>query len=209
MPEELRQAVLGAGNIQSPASPLGASQGPELAALFQSTYQLPQATGAVSAGANIAAEQVAAAKRAAAEAKARADDLSDPKKYRRVRKADGGFDFFAPDGSQVDIATLTQRTGTRPLDWIDDSDNPIDKNYIANWKNLNDYMNAVTNQEATKIAVIKAKAKKNGRDLSKYEDEGGVDRLVRDFRQAYRRYYDPSSWGVKPSTRTFIPSSEL
>jgi hypothetical protein len=44
MDESLRQATLGAGNIQAPASPLGSF--PELASLYQSSFQLPVAAGA-------------------------------------------------------------------------------------------------------------------------------------------------------------------
>ena len=217
MSPELQQAVLGAQNIQSPASTLGASQAPELAALYQSSFQLPQSSGAVSAGANIAADQVAAAKRAAAEAKQREQDLADPSKYRAVQKEDGGYDFFAPDGSQVDIATLTQRTQTKATDWIKDSQNPIDIQYLEDQKNVNGFINAILTKDQDKINKYRNQAAAEyGEDvLAPYvSGRGGVDKLLKQFQKNYQRYYvprsvNPQSWGTAPGLPTVPIGSSL
>lgn len=210
MDDALRQAVMGAQNIQSPESNLGASQAPELAQLFQSTFQLPQSNQATGALAEQASEQVAYAKAQAAAAKAAAkkkqDDMADPKAYRKVRKEDGGFDFVAPDGSLVDIATLTQRTGTRAMDWIDDSENPIDIQYLEDYQNLQDYAKSILGKNKAKVDSYRAAAP----ELRQYDGVGGVNKLIETFKKNYERYYVPRSqdqnaWGRSPG-RTVVPT---
>lgn len=201
MDPALLAATQGAQNIQSPVSSLGASQGPELAALYQSSFQLPQATQAVGAQGNIAQQQVEESKRQAAAAQAAAKqkqaDLSDPNKYRTKPSKDGGYDFFDPDGNQIDIATLTQRTGTKAADWLKDSQDPTDIQYLEDSKNLNDFMNAVVSKDNNKIKTFT-----NNNDpknpLTQYTNgKGGIHKLLEQFHQAYKRYYT-SDWGALP-----------
>jgi len=153
-----------------------------------------------------ASQQVAAAKAAAAAAKKKQADLADPKSYRRVKKEDGGFDFFDPDGNQIDIASIVQRTGTKPRDWIEDSENPIDIQYMEDYDNLQDYAKALLTKNTKKIEQYRASAP----ELSQYDDRGGVNRLIETFRKNYQRYYVPRSenanaWGASPD-RTVVPT---
>ncbi len=209
--EALKAATLGANAISAPTSTLGASNAPEIASLYQSSFQLPQSAGAAGAAAgiagDIAAQQRAAAARAAAMAKQKTDDLSDPKKYRAVKKQDGGYDFFDPDGKQVDIATLTSRTQTKPADWVGDSDNPIDIQYLEESKNLNKYIRAkLSGNQKAYSAFEEANP-----ELKKYQGKGGVDKLVNTFKQSYERYYvprsvNPNAWGTRPSDNPMFPT---
>lgn len=215
--EALKAATLGAQAIQTPGSTLGASNAPEIAAMYQSSFQLPQSQAATVGAAGVAGDimeqrraAAAAAARAAAEAKAKEEDLADPKKYRRVKKSDGGYDFFAPDGSQVDIATLTQRTQTKARDWVDDSENPIDIQYLEESKNLNDYIKA----KLTKNEKVYQAYEEANPELKQYQDKGGVDRLINQFKQRYERYYvprsvNPNAWGTRPSDNPLIPSRNV
>lgn len=209
--DALKQATQGAAAISAPASPLGASSAPELAALYQSTFQLPQSqAGAGSAGqlaGQIDAEQKAAAAKAAAEAKQRQQDLQDPSKYRAVQKPDGGYDWYAPDGKQVDIATLTQQTGTSPTDWIagkyGKSQNPVDIQYAQDSKNLEDFVNAVLGGDTKKVQQYTDKEPQ----LANYSDKGGISKLINEFQQNYQRYYvpraqDANAWGASPGNLT-------
>lgn len=203
--EALKQAVLGAGNIQSPASSLGASQGPELAALYQSTFQLPQSSGATSAIGQQTQDIVSAQKAAAAAARAAAKkkewDPTEPRNYKRVKKSDGGYDFFDKDGKPVDIATLTQRTGTKPSEWIDDSENPIDIQYREDYNNLQDYASAVLSGNRKKVDAYR----KSEPGLSRYDGRSGIDNLMREFQSSYKRYYVPSAYGYAPG-KTVVPA---
>lgn len=213
MSPELLAATQGANQIQAPVSNLGASQGAELANMYQSSFQLPQSQGAVGAQANIAAEQVAAAKKAAAEAEQRQQDLANPDKYRKVPSKDGGYDFFAPDGSQIDIATLTQKTGTKADYWLKDSQDPTDIQYLEDSKNLQNFVNAALTKDKNTYQGYIDSAKANGIDLNPYiKNKGGVHNLIQKFQQTYQRYYvpqskDPQAWGRVPGNPV-VPASQ-
>ena len=204
MDDQLRQAVLGATNIQSPSSPLGSF--PELAKLYQSTFQLPQSTAGAGALGNIAKQQVEEQKAAAQARKQQLANKLDPSKYEVRAKDDGGYDFFDPEGNQIDIATYAQFTGKRPVDVLKDSQNPIDVQYVEDYKNLQDFMQAVVNQ---RTEVVKAFTDKEDA-LKKYSTPGGLDKLISDFKKYYQRYYvprtaQPEAWGIRPQPRQFVP----
>lgn len=207
----LKDATLGAANISAPVSTLGASNAPELASLYQSTFQLPQSNGAVAAGAQISGDIVAEQKAAAAAARAaaakREANMSDINKYKIVRKDDGGYDFFDADGNQVDIATLTKRTGVKASDIVKDSENPVDIQYVNDYNNLQDYISAKLSNDKKKTAAYEASKP----ELAKYQGKGGAHQLINDFQNYYQRYYvprdvNPSAWGTSPGDTPFVPT---
>lgn len=207
MDPALREAVLAAQNIQAPASPLGAPNAPELAKLYAASFQLPQATVASKAQAQNAQEKVKQDEYAAKIAAQKEADKADFKAYRVVKKSDGGYDFFDPDGQQVDIATLTQRTGVNPVDILKDSENPIDIQYVQDYNNLQDFVRAVLSGDRKKVESYTA-AKP---ELNQYKDKDGINRLIQDFRQAYQRYYiprsiNPQAWGAKVPGSAVVPT---
>lgn len=211
--EALKAATIGAQQIQAPDSPLGASNYAAIAGHNQAAFQLPQSSGATNASANIAQQQVEAQKAAAAAAKAaandaqqKAQDLQDINKYRIVQKDDGGYDFFDPTGAQVDIATLSQRTGTKPVQVLKNSENPIDQQYVQDYGNLQNYVQAVVSGDRKTVDSYQA-AEPN---LKQYNDKGGVQKLIDQFKQTYQRYYTPRSvnaqaWGY-PNGNTVVPT---
>lgn len=74
-------------------------------------------------------------------------DALDPSKYRRERKADGGFAFFDPSGKEIDINTFAQRTGIRRVDAIKDSENPLDLQFMSDYNNMETIMKRAFNGE--------------------------------------------------------------
>lgn len=204
----LKDATLGASAISAPVSPLGASNAPELGKLYQSTFQLPQSEGATSAHAQLASQVVAEQKAAAAAAKQKQKDLSNINSYKLVKKKDGGYDFFDPDGNQVDIATLTQRTGVKPADVVKDSENPIDIQYVNDYNNLQDYISAKLSGDSKKAKAYEASKP----ELAQYQGKGGAHQLISDFQNYYQRYYtprdvNPNAWGVTPGDNPFVPTA--
>ena len=206
----LKAATLGAQQIQSPTSTLGASNAPELAAMYQSSFQLPQSNSATKAqsfqtGVTVDNQQQAA-KMKIEELKQQAQDLADqndPSKYEVKKKADGGYDFFDPKGNQIDIATYTQKTGLKAADVLKDSENPIDIQYREDYKNLEDLLNAVVNKDTAK--------------LDSYEQaQPGVTKkkpqeIIEQFKKYYQRYYtprtaDPNAWGITPKAGVMVPN---
>lgn len=134
----------------------------------------------------------------------KAQDKTDPSKYRRVRKDDGGFDFFDPDGNQIDIATYASVTGDRPVDIVKDSENPIDTQYLEDWSNLQDYISAIRDGDQEVVDAMR----KDQPALAQYDSEGGIDSLLQEFKNYYKRYYvsrkqDPNAWGTRPGNSLF------
>lgn len=193
------------------ASPIGYY--PEIAQAYEASFgrqgrQTQIAGDEYNTG--VRAEAEAAQRKADLEARAqKLQDMTDPGKYQKVKKEDGGFDFIDPEGNQVDIATLSQRTGTKALDWIKDSENPIDIQYLNDYSNLQDFMSAVLSKDKKKIDSFTSTDK----NLQRYtKGRGGVDQLLRDFKKSYQRYYTPRSvnaqaWGKAPS-RVVVPTAQ-
>lgn len=210
--EALKAATLGAQQIQAPSSnPLGASMAPEISRLNQVNFQLPQSRQASRAMIDrnqvILTNQKQAAEQHLQDLKQQAQDIADqadPKSYSKVKKADGGFDFFDSKGNQIDIATLAQKTQTKPTDWIDDSENPIDIQYREQKKNLDKYI-------AAKIGGNKKVAdayETSDPALKQYQGVGGAHQLAMDFAKAFQRYYvprtqDPQAWGANNGNNFF------
>lgn len=207
MDPALKQAVLGAQDIQTPSSPLGSF--PELQALYRSSFQLPQSNAAVGAGAEIAQEQVAAAKRAAAEAKAREEDMKDISKYRFQKNKQGGLEAYAPDGSYVDMATLSERTGA-PVPAIlakYGSEDPIDLQFIEDYNNLEKFGSALLSGDSDTVSQYlnnpNPAVKKR---LSQYNGRDGYTKLVQDFRKYYQKYYTPGASSSFVEKYPYVPA---
>lgn len=219
----LRDATLGAQQIQAPGgNPLGASNAPELAKLFTSSFQLPQSEAATKAqafntGTTVANQQQAEAEARQAEAarlKAEAQkiqDESDPSKYTLKKKEDGGFDFFDPHGNQVDIATYAKKTGVKPADVLKDSENPIDIQFVHDYNNLNDLLSAVVNKDTDKLDSYRQQFEAQGLpDITKQKPHD----IIEQFHKYYQRMYvprqqDPQAWGVTPNSNIFIPNQKV
>lgn len=208
MNPDLRAATLAASNIGVPASSLGASNAPEIAKLYEAGFQLPQAKLAAGAQAqnaqNVVTEQENAAKLAAQKEK----DKANIGAYKIVKKGDGGYDFFDPAGQQVDIATVSQRTGAKPAEILKDSENPTDIQYVQDYSNLQDFIRAVLSGDKKKRdSYIAAQP-----ELKSYSDKGGVSRLITDFQKSYQRFYvprstDPNAWGYSVPKSPVVPTN--
>lgn len=192
-----------------PSNPLGASNAPEIAKLYAASYGLQDAKGLASAKVSQAQDEKDAADAAAKLAAQKEADMSNFKAYKIVKKGDGGYDFYDPNGQQVDIATLAQRTGVKPSDVLADSENPIDVQYVNDYKNLQGFIQAVLSGDTkTKDAYVKAKP-----ELKKFNNKNGINDLIMQFRRSYQRYYtprsvDPNAWGARVPGSPVIPTSQ-
>lgn len=117
---------------------------------FGTSMRAPLVEGGAGVGA-IANEAADAEKRAAEAARQaklqQLQDMIDPSKYQRKRKADGGFAFFDPSGKEIDINTFAQRTGIRRVDAIKDSENPLDLQFMSDYDNMESIMKRSFNGE--------------------------------------------------------------
>ena len=200
---QLRDAVLGASNVQAPTdNPLGASTSGLLANKDRGSYQLAAASPASGALAASTNETVQAQKAAAAAEAKRKAAMADPNNYQRIKKADGGFAFVAPDGTEISAYDYANIIGSTPDKVLADSENPIDVGYQQDFKNLQDYMNAKVNYNNDKKAKatadqIEADVKESqGIDLRSMELADVVKRL----KEAYPTVYGGNKAGVKAGT---------
>lgn len=193
MDESLRQATLGATNIQTPGSPLGSF--PELSQLYQSSFQLPQSSGAVNVLANQAQDVVSQQKAAASKSN-----------YKKVKTERGGFKFYDPDGNEISANDYASIMGKKASEVLSDSEDPIDIGYLSDYKNLQDYMDAKFNSKGNSKAASKAKQietmiKKNyGVDVGRMNPASLIDQ----FKSAYPTVYGRTGKGV-PLGQTVIP----
>lgn len=185
-----QNAIQGASQVQAPTTD------PALASLFGSTFQLAQSNrGAqgIGAAAGVQAQTDERAQQAAAQQKAqelkdqaqKLKDLQDPNKFQKVRKEDGGFDFYDPLGNKIGIQQFSQVTGKGPKDILKDSENNLDLQYLQDYKTVNDVVNAYANGD--KQFLIKL-AKDSG-DPEFFNDKKGID-IINMFRQSYPHVYN-------------------
>lgn len=198
--------------IQAPASPLG--NFPELAAMYQSSFQLPlsQAQAGYQAGQDqvTVENQKKAAAAAEAAAKKRESAFADPSKWQRVQRADGGYGFYDPDGKEVSAIQYAQVVKKRPSDVLSDSQNPIDIQYIQDSKNLAAYYKAKANSNDPKQKAIAQQIEKQVKDTYK------IDLAKTNHQEILNAFYSnyPTIYGANENNApgfsgrdTFIPGS--
>jgi hypothetical protein len=209
MDDQLRQAVLGAGNIQAPAAPNQAFATPELQQAAQIDFQLPQSSIGADAIAKQAQMDVNAAEQAAAAEKQRKAAMLDPSKYLQIPKEDGGYAFLDPEGKEISAHDYARVKGVAVDKVLADSENPIDAGFLEDYNNLQNYANAKLNSaydpEAKAAAQeIERQVKEQfGEDLSTMD----IKQLVERFQRAYPTVYGLKKPGVTVG-RTFIPGAQ-
>lgn len=139
--------------------------GPSSAFGLESYFNNPiQRQGQIQAGNNLSraarlkADNEEKQRKAAAEQqRAKAEFFSDPRNYQKLRKDDGGFAFFDPEGKEIDIDTYAKKTGMRRVDILKDSENPIDQQYISDWSKMNELSQAMYSGDRATISAVEQK----------------------------------------------------
>lgn len=131
------------------ASPLGSF--PEISQMYATSFSSPLSDAKFSSQAQADQVSVENAKKAQAEADARAKAFSDAKNYTVVKRPDGGYGFYAPDGKEVTAAQYAQVAGTTPDKVLADSENPIDQQYINDYQNFKAYGQAAATGDAATL----------------------------------------------------------
>lgn len=160
---------------------------PEFANYFKAAFMDPVVKQGLGAGGSIAGQKAKEADEADEMARrAKAQEISnklDPSKFTKVRKADGGFDFFDPEGKPISINDYAQVTGQRRVDVLKDSENPIDQEYINDWNNANELAQAFYNgDELTKQAYMQANP-----DLKNVSPQDFMSELIKKYPHLYGR----------------------
>jgi hypothetical protein len=131
---------------------------------------------------------------------------SDPSKFQRVKKKDGGFAFYNGAGEEISAYDYAVALDKNPTDVLQDSENPIDLGYQQDFKNLNDYIEAKLN---AKYSADDDKFAKQIEDQVR-EQQGvdlgsmNIDEVLQRFKEAYPTVYGLKKPGVQAGT-TLLP----
>ncbi len=207
----LKAAVLGAqGNTAPGTSPLGSF--PELNQIYGLGNQADQAKFAGAApqyntGVTVANDQANAAA-AASVAQQKLTALADATKYQQVQKPDGGYAFYDPLGNQISASDYAGITNKSLADVLKNSQNPIDKAFTQDYKQLENYINDKQNsksdpQAAANAAAVEAEVKKAyGINLAKESPQ----QVIQSFQQAYPTVFGGNKAGPQ-GTNTLLPDA--
>lgn len=209
MDNSLVQATLGASKIATPTSTLGAA--PEIAAAYQSNFQLPQSNFGAGAQAGQAQQIVTAQKAAAAAAEKAARDKADPSKYQQIAKQDGGYAFLDPDGKEISASDYAHITNKSLADVLKNSQNPIDQGFINDYKNLQHYGELKQNSKNDPQAASEAKAiedqikKAYGVDIHKMP----IQDVIGAFKKQYPTVFGGVGAGQVNPSQSFVGSGSF
>ena len=180
--KKVAQAFAAAANIKGPTSYIPEVTSYSQAGSIEGAIKQGLSGGGALAGQR--AQEADAADKAAREAQMRSlSDKLDPSKYRRERKADGGFAFFDPSGKEIGIDRYAQVTGLRLADILKDSENPIDQEFVNDWTNMNDLAQAMYNGDTD---TINAFIDQNP-DLKGVKPENLMVELIKKYPHLYGR----------------------
>ena len=205
-PQELRDAVYGGANAAAPelaGGPSNVQFGNTGDAVVNAAYErqcsAPIAASRASALVNESEIRLKEAEAAAAAEEKRKADMEDPKKYQMKPRPDGGYGFYDPAGNEISAHDFARVQGTSVAKVLADSENPIDKGFLNDYKNLQDYMTAWQNNDTEKIKTIREKQPA----LKKITDPR---QLLERFMQAYPTVYGRKGKGQNYGS-SFIPAS--
>lgn len=205
-PQELRDAVYGGANAAAPQLAGGPSNvqagntGDAVTnAAFAHQYSAPIAHAASNAAVNQSEINVEEAKKAAAAEEQRKADMEDPKKYQMKPRKDGGYGFYDPAGNEISAHDFARVQGISVAKLLADSENPVDKGFLNDYKNLQDYMTAWQNNDTKRIQKIQDQQP----ELKKIKDPR---QLLERFMQAYPTVYGRKGKG-QDYRSSFIPSA--
>lgn len=209
--DQLKSAVLGAQQQGSGDSPLG--NFPELSKLYSSSFQLPVSNAAASAAGNVTSDIVAQQKaQAAAAAQAASSGGGGSRSggggFKIVARPDGGFGFYDANGNEVSANDYSQATGKDLSAVLKNSRNPVDRAFLQDYKQLNDYIknkqNAANDPKARSAAQAVETQVRKLYNIPLHQQN--PNEIINAFVQAYPTVFGGSAAG-KQGTNTLLPSA--
>jgi hypothetical protein len=184
---------------------------PALASLFGSSFQLAQSNrGAqgLGAAAGMQAQYDAQAQEQARQQKVQdikdkiqaIKDQNDPNKYQKMKKEDGGFDFYDPSGNKIPVQQYAQAQGKPVADVLKDSENNLDIQFQQDYGTLQSVVNAYANGDKKALAKIEGldlnvKGQtidpKTKKPVKSFFDGKKASDIMSLFRQGYPNIYTP------------------
>jgi len=125
--------------------------------------------------------------------------MSDPKNYQKQIAADGGYNFYKPDGTPITVLEYSQAVGKQVPDVLKGSQSSQDSQFAADYKNLKLYGAAMTGDKTSLDAFTSSKEGKafiaNPNNANKTYSE-----IVAAFKNHYGGYLQPDQANSMKST---------
>ena len=115
--------------------------------------------------------------------------MSDPKNYQKQISADGGYNFFKPDGTPITVLEYSQATGKQVPDALSGSQSAQDAQFASDYKKLKEYGSAMAGDQKAVDAFKKANS-----DWLSTPGNGNktYSEIVGDFKNYYGSYLQPT-----------------
>jgi len=160
------------------------------------------ATKQATAARALAYSQEADARKIQAVKDSMASALTDPKNYQKQVSADGGYNFFKPDGTPISVLEYSQAVGKQVPDVLKGSQSSQDAQFTSDYKNLKLYGAAMTGDKTSLDAFTASKEGKafiaNPNNANKTYSE-----IVAAFKNHYGGYLQPDQANsMKPTNNT-------
>lgn len=134
-----------------------------------------------------------------------AKDATDPTKYRKIDKDDGGYDFYDPTGKQIDIKQFAAGTGQHITDVLKKSQNPADQEFVKNYTNVQDLVDVMqrgNKKDLDKLFKKDPSIKSDYELLKKNLGRDPDDRdVVKAFRSGYGKFFDTQNQVQLPQSQ--------
>jgi hypothetical protein len=127
------------------------------------------------------------------------EDKNDPSKFQVKPKDDGGYAFYDPDGNEIPAYQYAHLTGQKLSNVLSPSQNPIDQQFIQDYSNLEEYVNAWYSKD-------KAKLEQYWKDNPKLKGMN-PKQTMQLFTQAYPTVYGGNKRGQAQGS-TLIPAGQ-
>lgn len=168
------------------------------------------AAAAAGADANIIAENEKRAEEAArqkrmSDIKDRLDQIkeeNDPKNYQQVPNDHGGYDFYNGKGEKIDVKEYAQATKKRVSDLLKDSEDPADREFVDNYKQLKELGDAMINGDSKKL---KSMYDADPRLQDKLKGKTYND-VVMGFKRAYPQFFSAVNSGSESNVGNMVPN---
>jgi hypothetical protein len=164
-------------------------------------------TGATAQASSEEASQRAAAQKSDDEAQAAKDELdylNDPRNYRAVINKVGGYDFYNPMGGKISPVEYAKVTNQHLTDVYKKSEDPKDKEFVEDYKQLFDLGKAM--QSGDKTALDKLFKKDPSLEKAMRNKKLSYGDVVKQFRSYYPGYFGEKQFDSYGNNRT-LPNS--
>lgn len=187
-----------------------------LTKMFSNSYDLADIDARVGSEAVIAQQRQQAANAGKSnrvdEIKARLQEIqdkNDPAKYQKIKRQDGGFDFFNPKGEKIAPGEYAQVQGKSISDIFSDSDNLYEQQFRSDYESLNKLGQAWASGNTEEIKkILGVETDKDGKIT--FSDEGGkalyerlqkgekFEDLSKQFLESYKDIFGGRNLGTAP-----------